>query len=298
MKRMFILAALAFATAGVSAQSLDIAREGVYYENGQLVFAAPSTVIAVDLQMRCERVATGPYARYAQKFLGARAPLTDKTSYSIAGASIAVLPAAESVAVAGSLAEPKSETVSHNGSADEFARVLPDAMSAAPSTLEKQASAAAEAIFSIRRHRMDLITGEAGEYVFGEGLRAALEELAAREQAYLELFFGKQTVKEYTVRCIVRPSAAERNYIVARFNPVQGLVPVVDMSGDAVLLQIEPSGVMPDYGLVPAPEKAKNTIGVRLADYSNCTLSTSEGIVAEASLPIFEFGRTVQILRP
>jgi hypothetical protein len=37
-------------------------------------------------------------------------------------------------------------------------------------TTEEQAAATAEMIFSLRKHRLDLITGEAGENVFGGGL--------------------------------------------------------------------------------------------------------------------------------
>ena len=54
------------------------------------------------------------------------------------------------------------------------------------------AAQAAQSIFTIRKKRMDLITGDAGENVFGAGLKDALEALDAREQAYLELFLGKK----------------------------------------------------------------------------------------------------------
>lgn len=62
---------------------------------------------------------------------------------------------------------------------------------------------AANAIFSLRRHRIDLVTGEAGENVFGAGLKAALEEIDRLEQEYLSLFLGKQfrqrIVREFSV---------------------------------------------------------------------------------------------------
>ena len=52
--------------------------------------------------------------------------------------------------------------------------------------LEDAAREAANTIFSLRRHRIELITGEAGENVFGEGLKAALAEIERLEQSYLE----------------------------------------------------------------------------------------------------------------
>ena len=69
------------------------------------------------------------------------------------------------------------------GSASEFAKVLPDRMSATAVSEEEAAANAAQAIFSIRKHRMDLITGEAGENVFGAGLKDALAALDAAEAA-------------------------------------------------------------------------------------------------------------------
>ena len=53
---------------------------------------------------------------------------------------------------------------------------------------EDAAQQAAQMIFSIRKHRMELITGEAGENVFGGGLKDALDALDEKEQELLELF--------------------------------------------------------------------------------------------------------------
>lgn len=58
-------------------------------------------------------------------------------------------------------------------------------------------------IYMLRKKRMELVTGDAGEHVFGEGLKAALDELNRLEEEYLALFLGKQfrqkIVREYDV---------------------------------------------------------------------------------------------------
>ena len=65
------------------------ARLGTYMSNGEFVVGTAETVLAADITVRCEKIVCGPYARYAQKFLGLRAPLTDKTVYTVADAAIA-----------------------------------------------------------------------------------------------------------------------------------------------------------------------------------------------------------------
>ncbi|HAY31196.1 DUF4831 family protein, partial [Alistipes sp.] len=71
-----------------------------------------------------------------------------------------------------------------------FLKVPIDKQSTVEKSAESMAADAANMIFSLRRHRLDLVTGEAGENVFGGGLKAALDEISRLEQEYLALFLG------------------------------------------------------------------------------------------------------------
>ena len=85
---------LAFAlllSGGVSAQNPYISLQGANETAGGLTVAQPRTILAVDLTVEHDVTLSGPYARYAQKYLGVRAPLTDKTVWSVTGAQIALL---------------------------------------------------------------------------------------------------------------------------------------------------------------------------------------------------------------
>lgn len=73
-------------------------------------------------------------------------------------------------------------------------------------------------------------------------MNAALSEIERLEQSYLELFLGKQTVLVETHRYLVYPEAGKNQYVFCRFSPAAGLLPDSDLSGDMVLLQIEPAG--------------------------------------------------------
>ena len=86
------LLALALAVCGgAAAQNPYIALQGANEPADGIVVSQPRTVLAVDVTVEKDVTLSGPYARYAQKFLGVRAPLTDKTVWSVTGAQIALL---------------------------------------------------------------------------------------------------------------------------------------------------------------------------------------------------------------
>ncbi len=296
--RIFGALALLLWSVGAAAQNNPyVAVEGAVETGGGIVVSLPRTSIGVDIVVERDATVCGPYARYAQKYLGVRAPLTDKTVWSVASASLSLLDAQEALGGGRSPeAGPQRRVVSHTDAEEEFVRLQPDRTSAAAVAPEEAARQAAATIFALRRHRMELITGEAGEHVFGEGLRAALDEIDRLEQRYLELFLGKRTVTVETRRYVVAPQAGKTQYIVCRFSPVDGLLPENDLSGDMVLLQIEPSGV--PVAVAEASAKDTNVVLCRAADPSVCTVICGGREYARAVLPVFEFGRTVRVALP
>lgn len=291
MKHTLLACALLWCGLG-TAQNPYIAVQGAVQSETGIVVSQPRTVLGVDVTVRCEKILCGPYARYAQKFLGVLAPLTDKTIWSVEGASVALLDERAALE-APELEAPRSETMAYAVSDEGFARIQADKMDVNVLALEDAARSAASAIFSLRRHRTDLVTGEAGENVFGEGLQAALAEIARLEQSYLELFLGKRIVTTRTQRRVVYPDAEKRQYIVARFSEAAGLLPESDLSGDMVLLRIEPSGTA--SAGIEADPKVREVVACRVADPSTCTVICGGREYARAVLPLFEFGRTVNV---
>ena len=162
--------------------------------------------------------------------------------------------------------------------------------------LVHRAERTAELMDVLRRHRLELITGDAGENVFGEGLNAALSEIERLEQSYLELFLGKQTVLVETHRYLVYPEAGKNQYVFCRFSPAAGLLPDSDLSGDMVLLQIEPAGEASCS--IEAGPKESSVVKCRVAAPAVCTVIAAGREYARAVLPVFEFGRTVQVALP
>lgn len=293
MKRIFLVGSLLLSACMLSAQSRYLEIEGIQECNGCMTYNLPHTALAVDLTVECETVKAGPYARYALKYLGLRAPFSDKTIHTLRGADVALFDENELVAAA--LPAGGSRTVSYGDEGGEFAVLPVDRTEIIQPSAEQAAQQAANRIFALRRSRLDLITGEAGENVFGEGLKAALAAIDSQEQALLELFLGKRTVSTETRRVLVAPSAAERRYIVARFSESDGLLPESDLSGEMILLEITPGEPFP---VKAAPEKSTDVVTCRVAAPSLCAVRTGNALLVERTLPLFEYGTSVRVQVP
>lgn len=297
MKRiLWIVALTACAVAAATAQNPYLSPVGMSDQNGIMVVADPHSQIAVDLQVEEEQIIAGPYARYAQKLLGVRAPLTDKTNFRIAGAQIALL-ADDSYLYAGQQPEAHTRVVSHAEDEKAFARIQPDKTDMAVLPQENAAKEAAKTIFLLRKRRLELITGETGEHVFGQGLQAALDEIARLEQEYLELFLGKQIVSTSNVRMAVSLKGDQTQYPLCRLNASEGIVPATASAGVPVTLKITPSGHASSPLELGAKDKSPSA-PYRLADIALCTVLNGDAVLTQTMLPLFEFGRTIHIALP
>ena len=297
MKRILSVLALAIMACSAASAQNNIYRAvvGPYQAaDGNIVVADPSTTIVVDLTIEKEQTIVGPYARYAQKYLDVRGSLVDKTTYAVKDADLSVM-ACDGMIKSGETAPATVSVESYMNPVAEFPKVLPNRLSMSPTTIEDAASQAAQAIFTLRKKRMELITGDAGENVFGGGLQDALKALEAQEQAYLELFLGKKVTTVYTERFIVPMTGAE-SYTIAKLSSSAGLESATAANGTEIKLTVKGSGVTPKLNSIPEIDpKDKTAIMVRLADNATCAVSVGDKMVGSAILPVFELGRTAYI---
>ena len=297
MKRILSVLALAImaCTAASAQNNIYRAVVGPYQAaDGNIVVADPSTTIVVDLTIEKEQTIVGPYARYAQKYLDVRGSLVDKTTYAVKDADLSVM-ACDGMIKSGETAPATVSVESYMNPVAEFPKVLPNRLSMSPTTIEDAASQAAQAIFTLRKKRMELITGDAGENVFGGGLQDALKALEAQEQAYLELFLGKKVTTVYTERFIIPMTSAE-SYTIAKLSSSAGLEAATAANGTEIKLTVKGSGIVPKLKSIPEVDpKDKTAIMVRLADNATCAVSVGDKMVGSAILPVFELGRTAYI---
>ena len=280
MKKIFaILALVGIATIGV-AQNI---KAGLYDKQGvAVVTEVEPIVVNVTLRVATEHFKPGVYARYAQKYLGKRATLSEYSSVELLDGSLA-LGSAEKVA-------PKIEQ-------EPYTLPLPlNKVSATVQTTEEQAAATAEMIFSLRKHRLDLITGEAGENVFGAGLKAALEEIARIEKECLDMFYGtKNTTEEiHTFNIVLSP--ARNEYMVCRFSDDAGVVPADDLSGKPIVLKVETEKHKEYAELKPLGPKDKVSAEYIIVPQSKCSLISEATLMDTLEFASTQYGKTVTAL--
>lgn len=287
MKKLIIIAC-AVALAGVWQVSAQMPN-AVKLSNPELTAAYPYTVVKVDVVVAKETIRKGPYARFAQKYLGAIAPLNDKEVYTVLSARI-------------SYSDPNTSAKTERGAVPsrftqgvtDFPKVNVDRLSSADRPLEDMARDAANMIYSIRKRRFELVTGELGENVFGDGMKAALQELDRMEREYTSLFFGKESRTVETRSFEIIPEAGKTNYVVCRFSPSAGLVPESDLSAAPIVLSLAPEKTVQP---TPVAKGAKTVEYYRVADFVQCTVTGPAGELAKARIPVYQFGETLAVAR-
>ena len=287
------------ACGAASAQDIIISRTGeTVMPDGTRRYIVPTTTIVIDITVKKETVRTGPYARFAQKYFGAIAPLADKDICTIEGVKLGWYDnaAGDPEPQVPVLQAPGSHAVSHIESAEGFLRVLPDRTSMSSRTPEDAAAAAAKTVYDIRKRRMELISGDYAETVFGEGLKTAVDRLDKVEDEYFSLFYGKQSVTHETVRYTIEPEEGRNVYTVARWSEAGGLLPESDLSGQPIMLDLKPQGLAaiayPSYAEKDMRKPAK---GQAAADYIVaynvvCRVVEGKTELARRTMPIYQMG--------
>lgn len=281
MKKEFIVLAFLLASfMGVSAQQIE--HIGPRLENGKVSIDNPLTTITVFVKEEKSHFNPGVYARYAQKYLGVRASLAAKDDATLKAAIVLK-------------GEKSPFSVSEGDTVTEEFPLLENRLDGRALSLEDQAKATADMIFSIRKHRVDLVSGEAGEHVFGAGLKDAIEELNRLEKYCLELFYGKTTVEESIKAFDITPSSTEKDYVVCRFRQKFGLVPENSLTDDAVMLHFEPSADVISLPFREASPKEKNVDTFKVSVPTTCSLTVGADDLCSVKLPVFQYGRTALV---
>ncbi len=114
--------------------------------------------------------------------------------------------------------------------------------------LEDRAKAAADFLFSIRKRRFDLITGETDHAIDGKAIEVSVAELNKLENAYLSLFVGKIFVDTVAHHFSYVPtSAPNQNAILFRFSEQQGILANDDLSGRPIMLELASDSTLTAY---------------------------------------------------
>lgn len=249
----------------------------------EIAITTPSTLV-LNIEVEHTSVIVGPYARYAQKLLGVRAPLVAKEEAKIVSTDLSLAPDDYYLATPEKLMEKRC-----CGGVVTSKESLPiNITSSGAQSAEEAAEDAADEIFRIRQLRRDLLTGDLGEGFFGGGLAAALDRLDFEESSLVELFMGSTERRRSNATYFVTLDGTTARYIVGRFSAESGVVADSDLTAEPILLQLTPAEQ--EQMETPKYTPKHKLIKFQIENRVKCDVYQSTTLLGSKNIPLLEFG--------
>lgn len=260
----------------------------------------PKTALKVTITVKKEIIEIGPYARYAQQFLGINAPLNDFIHYSIENSVIesvenSVTQHSEISKCGGDIEflDMGINPIYSTKSSTSAGALNADRTTTTQKSLEAMAEDAARTIFTIRKSKLDIITGETQD-AFGAGIKAAIDEMNRIEHEYIALFVGKKSVSYSTYAFGLIPSSNKKNYVLGRFSNQEGMLDILSADGGQIALILAPEQTV--QFVVTKDKKGKKeipNISYIVPEWINATLMLGTTAISTSMINMYQFGKLV-----
>ncbi|MDR2292246.1 MAG: DUF4831 family protein [Prevotellaceae bacterium] len=163
--------------------------------------------------------------------------------------------------------------------------------------IETKAAEFAELINTLRKKRIEIVTGESD--FTGEGLTAVLAEIRKMEAEYMYLFTGKSTKTTEVHFFDVIPDAAktQQSYIAFRFSEKQGLIPANNISGRPIILTLEKESSFYADAMTDADAKKNKMelIYYRVPRIAKASLLDGTTVLLQDRFPVYQFGNILSL---
>jgi hypothetical protein len=195
--------------------------------------------------------------------------------------------------VVSNLAKETTTLYKTEKTATGFERVPVQQSQVVEKSVERRAEETANMIYSLRKKRMELISGDADNPLSGDAMRAALEEIARLEEEYMSLFVGKSSFDTQTMTFEVVPDAkqAKQLYIVFRFSEAKGLLAAANLAGRPVVLELTPENnvkAMPSNAS-DVDKKGKRAC-YRIPEIVQARVLDGQTALLQTRLPVYQLG--------
>ena len=168
-------------------------------------------------------------------------------------------------------------------------------------SLEEKAKEAANFIFSLRKRRFELISGDADFICEGSAVQEVFDEIYRLEQEYLSLFVGKYFANQKKHKLSYLPSSAENGgSILFRFSESKGVLADSDLSGSPVLIEVSTENTWKSMGLLnnlalEIDDKKRDAFYYRIPVPVNVRISGSSGELFNSTLTVNQYGPLVRV---
>lgn len=165
-------------------------------------------------------------------------------------------------------------------------------------SVEKKAQEIAAQIFSLRKKRVDIITGDTDATFSGEALGAAIDEITRLEEEFMSLFLGKTQSSTQSLSFNVVPKAENERqlYIAFRLSDNQGLMPADDVLGRPIILELTQEEIAkPSQTVQGSISKNNKKINIFYRVPSICLVKVLDGqhTLLQTRIPIYQLGETL-----
>ena len=291
MKRIGFLFFIVFAINFLTAQTKVIKMSATKSTDYGVTYYLPKTVLTIQVNYSKTTQKAGPYARYAENYLGLKEQLVvleDQVYYTLNKVNVEGKGIVDGDA--SYLVEFKSKTTSpfvyltedglictinadyepeptNNNNANYLqSSKLSTTQSHSVYTEEyltagsitKKAEVAAKQIYKLRESRTDLLTGNADNAPRdGEGMKIVLANLEAQEKALVELFTGTTSIETFNSEFEIEPFSNIDKEVLFRFSKYNGVVDTDDLSGSPVYINVRDLGITDEQEFIDPKRKAK-----------------------------------------
>lgn len=293
MKNIIILASLLLSLP-ILAQTKVVKKNAVKANNFGITYSLPKTSLIVNTEVTKVTCKTGPYYKYAEKYLGVKDAITeDKVYYELGKLSLANvgIPDADNTYIVefkggtvapyaylteeGLLCSINAEYAPEESAADASTKqkaqasanvtsssVLSEELLMAGSTA-RQAEVAAKQIYRIRESRLNILTGEADNLPpDGEAMKLVIQQLEEQEQALTSLFTGIRTKETTDYDVSIVPFDNLDKEVLFRFSDQLGIVDADDLGGNPVYMNLKAIERAPEMDAKEAEKKEKAMKGI------------------------------------
>lgn len=295
--RKLILTLGLFTALGVYAQETVKVTANKFNGYG-IVYSLPKTAIDVRATVTRSVEKPGPFAQFAQKYLGQSPTVTqERTVWKIE--NVDILPKgiadpekryaiqlkkenrtafylneegmlvsinrAPAPAPTRPAPSPEKAAKKEQKLAAEYAQLYTETMLISSST-RNMAEAAAQQIYLLREYRLDLLTGNSDEIPQGQSFEILLQEMDKREALLTSLFLGTVESETLVEDIVIDPE--NKNSVAFRFSERKGILPADDLSGEPIYVSTEVKEV------IEAPTDSKGKV---IAPASNALVYITPG---------------------
>ena len=186
-----------------------------------------------------------------------------------------------------------SDETDEDGQTERVAKKVIESFERTP---EQRAAETAELIFSLRKKKIAILTGDTDANYEGGAMGAAIEELNKLDDQYNALFFGTISKRNQTLSFIVTPKASNssQRYTICKISDNEGILPAGSSDGRDLVLQFDTSSAKIYNG--PTEENlvmSKGKIVYRLPLSLNATILESNKVLAQTRVVVYQFGKMI-----